>query len=508
MNLNRTGIESILSMKNISKKFPGVQALDDVSLDVKSGAVHALIGENGAGKSTLMKILTGIYTADTGTIVYQGDVIHPKNPREMADRGVSIIHQEFNLIPHLTVAENIFITREPRKFRNTIIDDKRLIEETKKLLRHLDISLDPKAKLAKLSVAEKQMVEITKALAVNSEILVLDEPTSALAEKEVQKLFEIIRDLKNRGVAIIYISHRLEEFEAIVDEVTTLRDGRYVSTSRWSDTSIPQLVRNMVGRSLDNQFPERNHDVGEIVFEARNIRRGRQVNDISLKVRKGEVVGLAGLMGAGRSEFARAVFGADRMESGTLYLDGREFVTRSPSDAIHNGITYLPEDRKLDGLFLDLEVQQNIMYATYSDNAVMGVVDDKRCRKKVDRVIRDLQVKTPTVKQLVGNLSGGNQQKVLIGRWLLKDLKVFIFDEPTRGIDVGAKFEVYNLINRLAEQGAAIIMISSEMPEILGLSDRIYVLCEGRLMGEMDAREATQEKILRLASGLTERIPA
>lgn len=498
-------MDYILKMENITKTFPGVKALDAVSINVRSGRVHAVIGENGAGKSTLMKVLTGINKPDSGVITFKGEIVKPQNPKEMSERGISIIHQEFNLLPDLTVAENIYVTREPRKLGNLIIDDKKMVKDARLLLDSLGLTIDAGAIVENLSVAEKQMVEIAKALVVDSDILVLDEPTSALAESEVQKLFEIIRDLRSKGVAIVYISHRLEEFDHIVDEVTVLRDGVHVSTREWSETTIENMICEMVGRNLDEQYPKRNHDIGDVILSAENINRGRKVRDISMDVRSGEIVGIAGLMGAGRSEFARAIFGADKISSGTIKINGKTISSKSPNAAIKNGIAYLTEDRKSDGLFLDLEVDTNILAGNLHQDTLLGVINDGKLTDKVSDIIRQLNIKTPSSKQICNNLSGGNQQKVLIGRWLMKDAHVYIFDEPTRGIDVGAKFEVYTLMNALAEAGAAIIMISSELSEVLGMSDRIYVLCEGELMGEMNQIEATQENIMHLASGLKEK---
>ena len=498
-------MDYILKMENITKTFPGVKALDSVSINVSSGRVHAVIGENGAGKSTLMKVLTGINKPDSGVITFKGEVISPQNPKEMSDRGISIIHQEFNLLPDLTVAENIYVTREPKKLGNLIIDDKKMVQDARMLLDSLGLTIDAGAIVENLSVAEKQMVEIAKALVVDSDILVLDEPTSALAESEVQKLFEIIRDLRSKGVAIVYISHRLEEFDHIVDEVTVLRDGVHVSTREWSETTIDNMICEMVGRNLDEQYPKREHDIGEVIFSAENINRGHKVRDISINVRKGEVVGIAGLMGAGRSEFARAIFGADKLTSGVIKINGKTITSKSPNAAIKNGIAYLTEDRKSDGLFLDLEVDTNILAGNLHQDTLLGVINDVKLSDKVSDIIKQLNIKTPSSKQICNNLSGGNQQKVLIGRWLMKDAHVYIFDEPTRGIDVGAKFEVYTLMNALADAGAAIIMISSELSEVLGMSDRIYVLSEGELMGEMIQNEATQENIMHLASGLKEK---
>lgn len=491
----------ILKMENITKSYPGVKALINAQFNLKRGEVHALIGENGAGKSTLMNVLMGVCKSDSGCIIFKDAEYHTKNPKDAQDQGISMIYQEFNLIPDLTVAENIYIAREPRKLKNMLIDDKTMISESQKLLKSLGLDIDAHAIVGNLSVAEKQMVEIAKALVMKSDVLVLDEATSALAENEVQKLFEIIRRLKNENVSIIYISHRLEELDAIVDRVTILRDGQYIATYDWKDTNISTLISMMVGRSLTEKFPKRNSKIGEVIFEAKNINNSRLKN-ISLSVKRGEILGLAGLMGAGRTEMARAIFGADKIDSGELWLDGDTFIVKSPQDAIRHGIAYLPEDRKKDGLFLDLEINMNILSANLNAYAKKGIIDEKKCKEVVEQKITALTVKTPSEKQIVKYLSGGNQQKVLIARWLCRESKLIIFDEPTRGIDVGAKYEIYTLMNKVAEQGAAIIMISSEMPEILGMSDRIMVMCEGKMMGELDSADATQGKILQMASNI------
>ncbi|NLF27632.1 MAG: sugar ABC transporter ATP-binding protein [Clostridiales bacterium] len=487
-------------MKGIKKRFPGVQALDDVSFELQRGEVHALVGENGAGKSTLMKVLMGIYKADEGEIFYKGKPWTADSPRHAQDMGVSIIHQELNLLPDLSVADNIYVTREPRRWKNTVIDDRKMHKLARQRLNELGLSIDSRAMVSSLSVAEKQMVEIAKALIVESDILVLDEPTSSLTDSEVERLFGIIRTLRDRGTGIIYISHRLEEFERIVDRVTVLRDGRFVGTKNWSETSLDEVICMMVGRALTEKFPVRDVEIGEVFFRAEHIKRGKAVRDVSLMLRRGEVLGLAGLMGAGRTELARTIFGAAPAESGKFTLEGKEVSIRTTVDAIRHGIAYLSEDRKFDGLFLDLEVSKNIVMANLSHYARMGVVDDRKCQKDIDARIRELRIKTPSSEQIAGNLSGGNQQKVLISRWLCKKSRIMIFDEPTRGIDVGAKFEVYSLINKLAAEGIGIIMISSEMPEVLGMSDRIVVMHDGRVAGELSREEATQEKIMVLAS--------
>lgn len=497
-------MDSILKMKEISKIFPGVKALENVNFELYPGEIHALIGENGAGKSTLMKVLTGIYQADSGEIFLKGQPYHSKNPKDALNHGISMIYQEFNLLPDLTVAENIFVAREPHRFHNLLIDDRAMLHETEKLMQSLDLKIPANCKVSRLSVAEMQMVEIAKALFSKSDILVLDEPTSALAEHEVNKLFDILRKLRSQGVAIIYISHRLEEFDKIVDRVTILRDGKHIATRGWADITVPEMISMMVGRSIADQYPPRNSRIGDMVLEARNF-SNKKLKDVSLYVRSGEVLGLAGMMGAGRTEFARAIYGADHVSSGELWMNGQKIEVKCPNDAIANHIVYLPEDRKKSGLLLDQSVHMNILLASLKNCAKKGLLNEKKCSSVVRDKVRDLGVKTPTTRQLVKFLSGGNQQKVLIARWLCLDSKVIIFDEPTRGIDVGAKYEVYSLINRMAESGAAVIMISSEMPEILGMSDRIAVMYEGRMIGDIAASEATQERVLNMASNILDK---
>ncbi len=494
--------EPLLRMRNITKSFPGVLALKDVEFELHAGEIHAIIGENGAGKSTLMKVLLGIYQPDEGTIHLKGKPFHAKNPRNAQDQGISMIYQEFNLVPDLTVAENIFLAREQRRFHNLLIDDKAMLSETRKFIGSLGLDIDARLTINELSVAEKQMVEIIKALVVKSDILVLDEPTSALTEKEVQRLFSILERLKNEGVGIIYISHRMEELNTIADRVTVLRDGTFVATHEWKAVTVPNLIRMMIGRQLNDLFPYVPSKPGEVVFKAHNLNRSSFLKDVSLEARKGEILGLAGLMGAGRTEFARAVFGADRKDSGVIWMDGKEITTRSPHDAIRHGIAYLPEDRKKDGLFLELDIYDNILAGNLTQYSSKGIVNDSTCRAIVDKRIAELNVKTHSPRKIVKYLSGGNQQKVLLSRWFCKQAKLIIFDEPTRGIDVGAKSEIYQLMNKLKQAGAAIIMISSEMPEILGMSDRIAVMYEGRITGELTRAEATSEKVMALASNL------
>ncbi|MDR2629310.1 MAG: sugar ABC transporter ATP-binding protein [Spirochaetaceae bacterium] len=502
-------MQNILRMENVTKSFPGVRALDNVRFELNKGEVHALAGENGAGKSTFMKILTGIYKLDEGAIFYKGKPFIPLGPKHAQDMGISIIHQELNLLPDLTVADNIYVAREPRSRFKGIIDDKKMTLYARELLKNLGLSIDARVFVKDLSIAEQQMVEIAKALAVHSEVLVLDEPTSALSITEAETLFNIIRRLRSEGVGIIYISHRLEEFEEIVDRVTVLRDGKYISTHNWKQFSLPFLIKDMVGRDMTEEYPKRNCIIGDVFFEVKNLTRRNSVktvlDNISLNLRRGEVLGLAGLMGAGRTELARSIIAAEQPAGGTIVLNGKKLKIKSPSDAIENGITYLPEDRKGSGLFLDQNVEFNITVANLNSISRAGILNNRKGELISSNKVAQLRIKTPNLKQNIRHLSGGNQQKVLVGRWLCRDFAVVIFDEPTRGIDVGAKYEVYNLINQIVQQGAGVIMISSEMSEIIGMSDRIFVMCEGKITGELDVNDATQEKILELASGTIKR---
>jgi ribose transport system ATP-binding protein len=496
----------LLEMKNITKSFPGVKALDDVYFDIDKGEVHAIAGENGAGKSTFMKILTGIYKADQGEIIYKGVPFEPINPKYTQDMGISIIHQELNLMPELTVAENMFIAREPRRMYG-LIDDSRMVEESKKILSEIGLQIKPNVKVKNLSIAERQMVEIAKALVVKSDILILDEPTSALSIAETERLFGIIRKLRADGVGIIYISHRLEEFDAIIDRVTVLRDGKYISTHVWSEFSIPQLIHEMVGRDMNEEYPKRDTKIGDVALEVSNltrkVNRTTILNDVSFSVRKGEVLGFAGLVGAGRTELARAIIGADPITTGDIYINGEKKEIRNPSSAITNGIAYLPEDRKDTGLFLDQSVVFNVTIASLENISKKSIINDRKGKENTQEKVDLLHIKTPSISQIVQYLSGGNQQKVLIARWLCRNFDVVIFDEPTRGIDVGAKYEVYTLINQIASRGAAVVVISSEMNELIGMSDRIVVMAEGKITGELDRNDATQNRILTLASNLT-----
>jgi ribose transport system ATP-binding protein len=494
----------LVRMEGIDKSFPGVHALDNCRFDLRGGEVHALCGENGAGKSTLMKVLAGIYPKDKGRILLKGSEVEITTPRAARDLGISIIHQELSLMRHLTVAQNIFIGREPRsgplKF---LLDDRLTNQQTEDLLSRLNIRLDPRARVGDLTVAAQQMVEIARALSLNTEVLIMDEPTATLTNAEIDALFEIIRQLRSRGVGIVHISHRLEELKQIADRVTVMRDGRYVDTVITSETPIERIISMMVGgRTLYESTPEVPEDqTDDVVLEVRNLNRGPLVKDVSFKLRRGEILGFAGLVGAGRTEVARAIFGADPLVSGEVFLEGKKLDLHSPADAVRRGIAYLSEDRKRYGLALDLDVETNTVLAAFEKYlGPLGWVYPARTRATAEGRVRDLAIKTPGIQQKVKNLSGGNQQKVVLAKWLTADARVFIFDEPTRGIDIGAKSEIYRLLNDLAAQGKSIIMISSELPEVLRMSHRILVMCEGRITGELKAGEATQEAIMHYAT--------
>ncbi len=492
--------EVILEMKEIDKSFPGVHALDHVSFDVRKGEVHALMGENGAGKSTLMKVLTGIYSKDSGSIVYDGKEVAFTNPREAQEAGVVIVHQELNMMGHLTVAQNIFIGREYMK--GGIIDDARMNAEANKLFERLNIKIDPTQTMSKLTVGKQQMCEIAKAISHEAKVIVFDEPTAALTDSEIEELFNIIRDLRAKDMGIVYISHRMDEIKVITDRVTVMRDGGYVGTLITADCTKEDIINMMVGRVIYEE-PKSKSNVApdaEVVLKVDHLKAGRMVQDVSFELRKGEILGFSGLMGAGRTETARALFGADEKESGDIYINGQKVEINTPQDAVRHGIGYLSEDRKRFGLVLGKSVAENSTLASLKD-FMSGIFINK---KKEDDVaaeyVKSLKTKTPSVHQLLVNLSGGNQQKVVISKWLIQNCDILIFDEPTRGIDVGAKSEIYHLMNELVKQGKSIIMISSEMPEVLRMSDRIIIMCEGRKTGEIDIAEATQEKIMHMAT--------
>ena len=492
--------EVILTMKGIDKSFPGVHALDHVDLEVRKGEVLALMGENGAGKSTLMKVLTGIYKKDEGTITYEGKEVEFENPRAAQAAGIVIVHQELNMMNHLTVAQNIFIGREIMK--GGLIDDAKMNEEAKKLFDKLNIDIDPTEKMGNLTVGKQQMCEIAKAISHDAKVIIFDEPSAALTESEIEELFKIIRDLRDKGVGMVYISHRMDEIKVITDRVTVMRDGTYVGTIITKDSTKDDIINMMVGRVI-YEDPKTESNVkadAPVVLKVEHLNAGKMVRDVSFELRKGEILGFSGLMGAGRTETARALFGADKKDSGEIYINGKKVEINSPEDAVKCGIGYLSEDRKRYGCVVGKTVAENTTMASL-ENFMKGLfINKKKEEASAWEYVKALKTKTPTVDTEVVNLSGGNQQKVVIAKWLVRDCEILIFDEPTRGIDVGAKSEIYTLMNELVAQGKSIIMISSEMTEVLRMSDRIIVMCEGRKTGEIDISEATQENIMHMAT--------
>jgi ribose transport system ATP-binding protein len=485
-------------MEGIRKSFPGVVALDGVGLDVREGEVHVLLGENGAGKSTLMKILGGALKKDEGSIIIGGESASIRDPRHAQDLGIAVIYQELHLVPHLSVAENVLLGREPVK-KNGLIDQAALLRLAAESIGRLGVTLDPRAPVHSLSIAQQQVVEIVRAISLNARIMVMDEPTSALTESEIRSLFEAIRRLKASGVAIIYISHRLEEIFDIGDRVTVLLDGRNVGTFDLHAITRPELVRLMVNREITEHFPRVRITRGEEILRVRNLTRKGILHDISFSLHRGEILGVAGLLGSGRTELARAVFGFDRPTSGEIWIQGNKAGRLTPAQAIKRGIGYLTEDRKTQGLILKLSVRENIVLASLDRMSTAGIVRVSEEDAAAQRYVEDLRIRTPGIRQPVGSLSGGNQQKVLLSRWLCSRAEIFIFDEPTRGIDVGAKIEIYKLMNVLTEEGAGVLMISSDLPEVLGMSDRILVMRRGAVVAELDAGETTQEEVLRHA---------
>ena len=490
----------VLEMRHIRKTFPGVVALDDVDFELRRGEVHILLGENGAGKSTLMKILSGAYQKSAGQIILDGAKVEIKNPKHAQTLGISTIYQEFNLIPHLSVGENIFLGREPAQLPG-LIDQRAIFQAATRALAGLGLTLDPHQLVKELRVAEQQMVEVAKALSLDARILIMDEPTAALTEHEIGELFATIRRLKDKGVAIVYISHRMEELFEIGDRVTVLRDGRTVGTYEVRGMSKSELIRLMVNRELTELFPKERATRGPEVLRVEGLSTKNGLKDISFSLHKGEVLGLAGLMGAGRTELARAIFGLDQITSGTIYIKGEPQRIGSPRSAINSGIGFLTEDRKAQGLVLPLSVKENLCLSSVDKFSRWGIMDTDEEQRAAGRYVKELRIRTPSLDQKVVFLSGGNQQKVVLSKWLCCEAEVFIFDEPTRGVDVGAKAEIYQLMNRLTASGVAIIMISSEMLEVLGMSDRILVMRGGRITGEFSAREATQERVLQCALG-------
>ncbi|MED3622603.1 galactose/methyl galactoside ABC transporter ATP-binding protein MglA [Neobacillus thermocopriae] len=493
-------MSNILEMINITKRFPGVVALDRVSLKVKAGSVHALMGENGAGKSTLMKCLFGIYSMDEGKIIFDGKEVSFANSKQALENGVSMVHQELNQVRQRNVMDNIWLGRYPKK--GIFIDEKKMYEDTAAIFKSLDINIDPRRKVSSLSVSEMQMVEIAKAVSYDSKVIVMDEPTSSLTEKEVAHLFKIIRTLKSKNVAIIYISHKMEEILKISDEVTIMRDGQYIATKSAKDLTTDEIIKLMVGRDLSQRFPPKVNQPGDVILKVKNLTAEMQPSfkDINFELRKGEILGIAGLVGSKRTEVVEALFGLRAIQSGTIELHGKEVINHSPQQAIKNGFALVTEERRSTGIFPGLSISFNSIIANLPQYRKGIFLSESQVYDDTKWVIDSMKVKTPSQKTAIGTLSGGNQQKVIIGRWLLTKPDVLLLDEPTRGIDVGAKFEIYQLINQLASEGKGIIMISSEMPELLGVTDRILVMSNGRAAGIVETKTTSQEEIMRLAA--------
>ncbi len=491
----------LLELRDITKTYPGVKALSGVNFKLRKGTVHSLMGENGAGKSTLMKILAGIYKPDEGNIILRGQPAKFENPRDALQSGISMIHQELSPIPEMTIAENIYLGREPLNGKSRFVNFKQMTKQTNQLFSTLGLDLNPVTKMKELSVSEMQMVEIAKAISYNADVIIMDEPTSAITDREVEILFKVIKDLKQAGKGIIYISHKMDEIFQISDEITVLRDGRYIGTKWAAESNNRELISMMVGRELEDIYPKEQIAIQDVVLSVRNITRHNQFEEISFDVKSGEILGVAGLMGAGRTEIMHAIFGDTQIDSGEIHMLGNKVRFQSPKDAIRSGIALVTEDRKGEGLVLPLSIRHNTTLPTLDQVTRRSFVEGRREKQIVDKIVQMLRIKAPSPEQKVQNLSGGNQQKVVLGKWMLANPKVLILDEPTRGIDIGAKSEIYKIITDLAKQGMAIIMISSELPELIGMSDRILVVHRGRIAGELWRDEVTQEKIMLLATG-------
>ncbi|MBJ7894837.1 sugar ABC transporter ATP-binding protein [Bacillus atrophaeus] len=489
-----------IDMNDIHKAFGKNQVLSGVSFNLKPGEVHALMGENGAGKSTLMNLLTGLHGLDKGSIRINGKETYFSNPKEAEQNGIAFIHQELNIWPEMTVLENLFIGKEMTS-KLGILNTKKMKALAKKQFEKLSVSLSLDQEAGKCSVGQQQMIEIAKALMTKAEVIIMDEPTAALTEREINKLFEVIASLKKAGVSIVYISHRMEEIFSICDRITIMRDGKTVDTTNISETSFDEVVKKMVGRELTDRYPQRRPELGDIVLEVRDASKKGSFEHVSFHVRSGEIVGVSGLMGAGRTEIMRALFGIDRLDSGEIWLAGKKTNIKNPNDAVKKGLGFITENRKDEGLLLDTSIRENIALPSLTSFSPKGVIDQKREASFVELLINRLTIKTASPETHARNLSGGNQQKVVIAKWIGIGPKVLILDEPTRGVDVGAKREIYTLMNELTDRGVAIIMVSSELPEIIGMSDRIIVVHEGKISGEVASREATQERIMTLATG-------
>lgn len=492
--------QNILEMENISKSYPGVRALNQVSISAKYGEVHALMGENGAGKSTLMKILSGVHSADSGIIRFCGKEVTIRNQMEALNMGISMIYQEVSSIPDLSIAENIYVGgRLPQKIRG-IVDWDATYEQCSQLMKKLNLSYNPKVKMRSLSIADMQMIEIVRAISFNAKMIIMDEPTSALTEAESEKLFEFIRDLKKRGITVIIITHKLGEVFEIADRVTVLRDGEMIGTKEIADISRDQMITMMVGRDIKNVFEVKDFKPGKVVLSVKNLNRGSKVQDISFQVREGEVLGFSGIMGAGRTETMRCIFGLDKAQSGEICINGNPIKIHSVHDTIKNGIVMVTEDRKKDGLILCRSIYENMLLPSTFCNSKCGVLEKKKEKKLVSDFYGSLSIKAPSINTMTNQLSGGNQQKVIIAKWLLMNPKVLILDEPTRGIDVATKVEIYKLMREMNRRGVAIILVSSDMEELLGVSDRIIVMCQGHITGELEREEFDQKKVMAHAT--------
>ncbi|RAZ70299.1 sugar ABC transporter ATP-binding protein [Planococcus maitriensis] len=491
----------MINMTDICKSFSGNAVLKNVHFSLQKGEIHALMGENGAGKSTLMKIMSGIYTRDSGTVEVKGKKVEFTSPKQAEAEGIAVIHQELNILPHLSIADNLFLGREETIGRTGILKTKDMERKTKKILGDLGLDIDPSLPASNLSVGQQQLVEIGKALSMDAEMIIMDEPTAALTDREIETLFVTIRDLQKRGVSFVYISHRMEEIFSLCDRITILRDGEYVGERKISGTSFEEIVQMMVGRELGSRFPERSSSIGDVKLSVKGLSRKNCFEDISFDIHKGEIVSIAGLMGAGRTEVAQSLFGYKKAEGGTVELDGKPVKIDNPKKAKELGIGYVTEDRKSEGLIVDFTVEENISMANFESISNKGLLSKDKERKLYDRMVKRLGIRTSGPDQAAKSLSGGNQQKVVIAKWLGIEPDVLILDEPTRGVDVGAKKEIYSIINELAARGVAILMISSELPEVIGMADRVLVMHEGRLTADLPKQEMTQETIMHYATG-------
>lgn len=491
----------MIEMTGITKSFSGNKVLKDVQFSLKKGEIHALMGENGAGKSTMMKILTGIYERDAGEVTVRGESVHYKNPKESEHAGIAVIHQELNILPYLSIAENLFLGKEKTFGKSGILKTKEMNQKASEILKRLDMHDDVRTEAGNLSVGKQQIIEIAKAISSNAEVIIMDEPTAALTDREIESLFETIRKLQETGVSFVYISHRMEEIFSLCDRITILRDGEYVGTKVIKETNFDEIVQMMVGRALGERFPERNADIGEVKLAAKGLARDGIFEDVSFEVRKGEVVAFAGLMGAGRTEVVQALFGYRKLTAGDIMLDGKAITIHNPLQAKKLGFGYVTEDRKTEGLIVDFSVQDNLSLTNFDKVASNGIVKSQAENNLYHSMVERLGIRLSGPTQAAKSLSGGNQQKVVIAKWLGIEPEVLILDEPTRGVDVGAKKEIYSIINELAERGVAIIMVSSELPEVIGMADRVLVMHEGRLTGEVTKDDMTQERIMHFATG-------